>query len=365
MKILIVSGAFYPQNSPRSHRTTELVKEFSRQGHDVTLCIPQTDVDHSGFLSDFPIKINYIPINRNNDGITIFKQIPLLSKIWRRLKYTYLAYPDIQFLWKLPNFFRNEKITYDLLITIAVPHPIHWGMSKALKKNPKLCKTWIGDCGDPFMLQKSDSFRTPFYFKCFELDFCKNVNYISVPFKGAIDGYYPQFHHKIKIIPQAFNFNEVSIEEYKRNDIPTFYYSGGFIPGKRDPRPILDFLLKVEMDFKFIIYTRQRALIENYIPLFNGRLIVRDYIPRLELIKIMSMADFLINLDNNVSEQLPSKIIDYALSNRPILSLNSSNMDCEALISFLNHNFDDKMKVNLQDYDIQRVVGLFIKLIDK
>ena len=35
MKILIVSGFFYPQNTPRAFRTTELAKEFARLGHDV------------------------------------------------------------------------------------------------------------------------------------------------------------------------------------------------------------------------------------------------------------------------------------------------------------------------------------------
>ena len=36
-KILIVSNAFYPENSPRSFRTTELAKELVRQGNKVTL----------------------------------------------------------------------------------------------------------------------------------------------------------------------------------------------------------------------------------------------------------------------------------------------------------------------------------------
>ena len=36
-KILVVSSAFYPENSPRSFRTTELVKELARQGKLETL----------------------------------------------------------------------------------------------------------------------------------------------------------------------------------------------------------------------------------------------------------------------------------------------------------------------------------------
>lgn len=38
MNILIVSGSFYPQNTPRSFRTTELAKEFGRLGLGCQVC---------------------------------------------------------------------------------------------------------------------------------------------------------------------------------------------------------------------------------------------------------------------------------------------------------------------------------------
>ena len=59
MRILIVSGDFYPNNSPRSFRTTELVKEMSKLGHDVTLYIPNFGIDYSEFTEKYPVKIRY------------------------------------------------------------------------------------------------------------------------------------------------------------------------------------------------------------------------------------------------------------------------------------------------------------------
>src|SRR6218665_3238194 len=57
-KILIISRAFYPQNSPRSFRTTELVKEFCKQGHEVTLLTAlQKDFDYTPFLKEHPIRL--------------------------------------------------------------------------------------------------------------------------------------------------------------------------------------------------------------------------------------------------------------------------------------------------------------------
>ena len=40
-KILIITHGFYPEISPRSFRATELVKEFVRQGHEVTVIAPK------------------------------------------------------------------------------------------------------------------------------------------------------------------------------------------------------------------------------------------------------------------------------------------------------------------------------------
>ncbi|MBS1516026.1 MAG: hypothetical protein JSS63_13400, partial [Bacteroidetes bacterium] len=73
-KILIVSSAFYPQNSPRAFRTTELVKEFARQGHSVTLITAKDNTVHEPFEKEFGItikdlgkpKFNEISLNTNN-----------------------------------------------------------------------------------------------------------------------------------------------------------------------------------------------------------------------------------------------------------------------------------------------------------
>ncbi|MBK7525412.1 MAG: hypothetical protein IPI53_15025 [Saprospiraceae bacterium] len=51
MKVLIISGDFYPVNSPRSFRTTELAKELSRQGNEVTLMYSVKDESSIEFLS--------------------------------------------------------------------------------------------------------------------------------------------------------------------------------------------------------------------------------------------------------------------------------------------------------------------------
>lgn len=358
MKVLIVSAAFYPSNSPRSFRTTELVKEFVKENHQVTLCIPKSDYDYSIFQSMYPVDILFMPINR----APISLRCGFCSRIINRVASFLFQYPDIKFCWVIEKSLSHLS-GFDLLISIAAPHPVHWGVKRLLLRKPNITKCWIADCGDPFMLQKSDRFRTPFYFKKNEKNFCKRADFITVPFQGAIKGYYPEFHKKIRIIPQGFCFDDIKLKEcYVPNEIVTFYYSGGFIPGKRDPRPILDFLSKLNIDFRFFIYTRQATLVTSYQKMLGEKLIVKPYIDRLELLYKMSGADFLLNLDNNVEEQLPSKLIDYALTKRPILSINSQNIDKKKFLSFLNRDYSQALRIDVDRYNIKEIVKKFISL---
>jgi hypothetical protein len=62
---------------------------------------------------------------------------------------------------------------YDLLISIAAPHSIHWGIAWARKDGSPIAGIWIADCGDPFMGKENDTFRPPFYFRYLEKWFCQ------------------------------------------------------------------------------------------------------------------------------------------------------------------------------------------------
>src|SRR5699024_6823793 len=145
---------------------------------------------------------------------------------------------------------KKDKEYYDLLISIAVPHTIHWGVAAIWKKHNNLAKTWFADCGDPFMGQENDIFKYPFYFKYSEKWFCRKADYITVPTEASIKAYYSEFHHKIRIIPQGFKFEDIHVEENTyANPVPTFAYAGGFIPGRRDPTEFLNFLINLKKEY--------------------------------------------------------------------------------------------------------------------
>jgi hypothetical protein len=281
----------------------------------------------------------------------------------RRAGLLFLEYPEIEIAFRIKSRLAEQK-NYDLAITIAAPHAVHWGFYSLLSSNKNLCRVWIADCGDPYMGVTIDTFGHMFYFKYLEKRFCRRADYITVPIEGAIEAYYPEFRDKIRVIPQGFKFPPPDFwPKFQPNPIPTFAFAGSFIPGVRDPRPLLEHLSEVHFPFKFVCYTKQAHLMESFYHLLGDKLECRDYIPRDQLLYELAKMDFLINLENRTGRQLPSKLIDYAITGRPILTLDSLSLDIPKLNRFLRNDFSGQFEVNdINSYSIASVAKQFTDL---
>jgi hypothetical protein len=367
-KILLVSSAFYPEISPRSFRATELAKELYRQGHYLTVISKFRDHNYTDFLKELPVSFKMW--NKPTfPKVPEFRRKPLsnISRIIARLLSILFEYPAIEEMFQVKKMLKHEN-AYDLLISFAVPFPVHWGVAKVRSDKYPIAKTWVADCGDPYMFARLDRFKKPFYFKFFEVRFCRKCNYITVPFKEMQNQFYPEFLSKIKIIPQGFNFDEIVLcEEKPKYEKPVFMFAGSIIPGKRDLASFLEFITSLKRDFLFIVYTNQPELYSRYKGIVGEKLVINGYINRLSLVYEMSKADFLVNVDTVLDNQtnveaVPSKLIDYALSNRPILSISSSNLDKELVLEFLNKDYSRQRVINKSQYDISRVAKKFLEL---
>jgi hypothetical protein len=363
-KFLIVSQAFYPGNSPRANRTTELAKELCRQGHEVTVLTPHhpeqealADEYGMGFLDLGSGRWPEIPIfwrGRTN----------LALRAIRRLLWKFLAYPEIETSFRI---FRRLPVgqQFDCIISIAAPHAVHWGVAWRFARNRCFGAPWIADCGDPFMGQENDSFSPAFYFRWVEKAFCRHANWITVPTEGAKDGYYPEFRDKLRVIPQGFRFEDY---ESLRNipqiadGVTRFAYAGLLIPGRRDPRKLLDFLVSREEAFEFHLFTRSRAQVESYAA-NDSRIILHDFVPRGALLPRLAAMDFLLNIENVGQKQTPSKLIDYWLCGRPILSIKSFEFDPAVVEQFLRRDYQAAFQMpNPAQYRIENVAADFVDL---
>ncbi len=360
-KILLVSVSFYPENSPRSFRATELAKEFSRLGHQVTVLTPLK----SDLLITFAQKYRLDLINLvSND----WKDIPTdgsfswLKRTFRRALLILFEYPQIQYLFSVQS--KLKKLSgYDLMISNAVPYPVHWGVAFARTKKHPIAKTWVADCGDPYMLLRYDNFPKLFYFKYLEKHFSRKADWITIPRISMLPNYYPEFHPKIKAIPQGFNFDETPIHSYQPNEVPTFAFAGTFLHKVRNPKELLEVLCQWNKPFRFVVYTQDTSLLDDYRGVLKEKLEIRKSIPRAELIAELSKMDFLVNIGYDPVNQMPSKLIDYFLTQRPVLNYNMDDFNPLQVQEFLSGNYQSALAMpNMEEYDIRQVAQRFLAL---
>ena len=362
MKILIISRNTYPLQGPRAFRTQELSEELARRGHEVILYTVQGNYDYSSYAKEKSIAMHPIHTRHAvgaNDGsgkMTMFDRV--ITKFFKRLFY----YPDIEFVFRMEKILRAEQ-NVDLLITIAQPHSIHWGCGYAKKKlGNSFPKVWVADCGDPFC--GSPFGKWPKYMKIFERKWCKEVNYITVPTKDSIEGYFPEFRKKIHVIPQGFDFSKTPVKEYKGNAVPTFIFTGTIHKG-RSPEKFMDYLLSLETNYRFLLYMHS-PLDKKYEDLSEGRIIYMLAYGRGEIIKACSQADFLINVKNPSTVQTPSKLIDYGIAGRPILDISNDFCEQKEFEEFCKGDFHNQHVLpDLEQYKIENVANHFVKLANK
>lgn len=364
MKILIVTHWFYPRNIPRAFRATELYKELKLQGHSVDLVIGDTK-------KKIKNKDNYIDILGANSSEVLLQKNRKLS-----------GYSAIQKMKKIIEYFFGERYLlssgfflyknisyceYDAVVSVGLPFYVH--LIVALKRKKTIKKTkFISDWGDPFYGDKVRQIAP--YFKLLQKYVCSKFDYLITPTENARK-YFCEYssEEKIKVIPQGFNFKDIELCTYKKNNVPTFAYAGIFYLDKRNPTEFLKFLSELDFEYKFIIYTIKHGkiyeeIIEKYEKILKEKLIVIDLIPRLECIKELSRVDFLINIDNINIEQVPSKLIDYSLSQRPILSFTQNNIPKEKFLKFLSGDYENRVDISLENYDIRNVSKKILELMD-
>lgn len=360
MKILIVSKFFYPTQNPRAFRAFELAKELASQGHLVKVYTAAGSYNYEHIEEKYGFEVSSIGKMKfakvANDSL---HKLSRIDKILNAFLGRWIHFPEVETALRLPEALRSES-NYDLLISLALPHPIHWGCALAIRKNQSLAKTWVADCGDPLTGNKFTNY--PFYFRYIENWAFSKADFLAVPIKEAFLAYDKKHHNKIKVIPQGFNFEKLEKSKVK-NEVPTFAFAGTFYKDKRDPREFLNYLCSLKTNFKFIIYTKDTTLVNPYIDTLKDKIEIRGFIERSVLLQELSKMDFLVNFENLHKEQSPSKLIDYALTGRPILALPSKNIDTKLVNEFFSGVYTGKTVIeNLEDYNIKNVVAKFLGL---
>lgn len=367
MKILIVGRFFPPYNSPRANRTFELAKELARIGHDVTVYALLGDYDYSEMEKKYCLTIK-------DYGPSQWGQVDSVghSHVRKTLFYRISGYviPNMPF-WsqmEIASLIRKKIHNinqYHLIISISHPFWVHFGVF-LLRMKYKGFPVWISDCGDPF--SGSPFIKTPKSFIRLEKWWSRMTDFITIPIEQAKAAYLPESQKKLRVIPQGFSLENIHLREYKPNPVPTFIYAGTFYEDLRDPRRLLDYLSTLNLDFCFKVYSNNPQIIMPYVSKLGHKIAVNGYLPREDILRELCTADFLVNIKNFGTVQSPSKLIDYTLSKRPIISISSAfdSQEQQVFNEFMNGNYQHQdVPLDISVYDIKNVAKQFVELYEE
>ena len=334
-RILIVTHQFIPHQSPRTTRWKLLYDELIESGYDVTVITGTLQ------LSEDP-NIKYIG-NKKASGIVKNLRIQsnikqdssyknylykLLKKIYRFF-YKFFAWPDYTMFW-IFSIWKNRKkidIDYDLIISVSLPFSSHVA---AYIINKDKNKKWIMDIGDPFSLKTNAFENNRYLYKSlnyyFENKFYKKAHQVVFTHQESANEHKIFFNmpeNKVTIGSPISTFSQELFQKsvsfnYEAKPI-TIGYFGVLTKGVRSPSQVLKFFEQTDFEFHWYTNSDSKEMIkQNKIDFNRNKLF--DMVTRNEALeKMVTSLHCLLSIGNLNPSQLPSKIIEYISTGKPVL----------------------------------------------
>ena len=338
-KILIVTHQYTPHLSPRTTRWKSIVDELVSLGHEVNIVTgtQQNDLNQDKNIIYVGNKSSNNFVNNLRDKSNNIGDTSKIKKIYyRSLKGIYrfivktFSWPDYSMFWLL-SIIKNKKklnIDYDIMISVSLPFSSHIA---GYIINKKKKKEWIMDIGDPFTLKKdapeNNKYLYGFLNKYYENKFYLLASKILFTHKESLN-----FHQEyFKIDPsKTFVANPISKFDheifykslnYDYSSKPIkFGYFGIFTKGVRSPRNFLESIKNID-DLEIFWYVNEDSreqIKSNNLMISNSHF--KSIVPREEAKNLMAdSVHCLISIGNMNTNQLPSKVIEYLSTGKPVI----------------------------------------------
>lgn len=380
--IVITSYYFQPENTPRAFRTFELAKYFSSQGKMVYVVIPDYNYDYSQIENNYNMKIIQTKarfgrkkINsekKSGAGDNSILKIPIIKNF---LRY-FIGTKDFLFCIPLFKFLKELHIQKNIskysFIAIALPFSVTLGTAFLLRKLRINKSNAIAEYGDPYYF--NPAIKRLFIHKYIEKYALNYFNFITVPTPNIRNCYtYYKKESRIITIPQGFELENIELSNFVSNNPVTFGYTGSFYENQRiSIIDFMEFLVTLDMNFKFIVFTDLKMKIGDGVKLIlpyqsklGSKLEINDLIPRKDCIKEISKMNFLIYINSDSGDFIPSKLIDYKISKRPVLLVDKTKGYREVFQEFIAEDYtkDHMNNIDLNYYDIKNVGKKFESLL--
>ena len=374
-KILIMTAAYGKDSeSPCGKDVYELSKTLSKAGYDVNVLTLTKENKQIEKLEEITLnKVESLTSRRKHlieeytQKCNIIKRLKLhwaLHKINHKIADTYFM-GDLMSYDALNDWIKEvSHKTFDLLISVSYPFYIQ-GYAKFVRKKLHI-KKWIPYLLDPHAdnvhcykdKRKRRGKKENKIFKA-----CTNIFTVEEIVTQARYSPIKKFLQKIQYIPTHLMTDNTKYQKKNNTDLIHFVYTGLFYPDIRNPEKLLQYFTQLPNNYILTLYSRGCVdIVTRYKEILGDRLQINDYIlDQEEYNKMIGQADFLVDVGNTVSNQVPSKILTYCSFGKPIIHFKNCKNEV------VGEKFQQYPLFNVVDYsnDISVVVEEIKNIVKK
>ena len=368
-RMLVISFSYAPMLHARAFRWTALTRHFASRGWEVDVLTswqPGAQESVAGTLRihragwRWAEKLRNLLQRRRGQTAASSAASPgtgsrILHAI-RSLLWQPFYWPDSSCFWYWPAKAAALRLVreraHDVVVSVT---PTFTGVlvGAALHRaHPRV--RWVLDVGDPFSLQLHAAFNNAWLYGALNRRVERRTfalaDAISVTTPQTAARYaeaFPESAGKIAVIPPLFSVPDDRVAPAS-HDAMRFVYVGTLYKDLREPGfllEIFDALRRSSPERKLELHlygdTHQfAALLDLWRARLGDALRVHGSVPRGEVAAAIEGASVLVNIGNRSDDQLPSKLVEYVASGKPIVSIASGEGDLSA--AFLR-GYPDKL----------------------
>lgn len=362
MNILIVTHSYAPDPRPRAFRWTAIAQAWAARGFRVDVVttgrrggeahdqrsgvyVHRVGEHLMGRLTQQSSNAKTVGTADDTAMACLRRGVRLIAKILHDYTWKNIYWPDYACPWYRPALREAKRLcgsrNYDGVITVSHPftgHLVGLGLKKAL---PEL--RWVVDIGDPFSIDTTVPSNNHRLYRRLnrraEAAVLNKCDAISVTVEGCRKIFMDDFAigpDKIRVIPPLLSLateTEEGSAPFEKNGFIDLVYLGVLYASIRRPDAVLALFAALHTQLKnsrlHFIGDIQGCDDEfAQYPDLNGKFIFRhEPVARSRVAAILSSSEALINIGNDTSHQLPSKLVEYVAAGRPILNVVAQETD--------------------------------------
>jgi glycosyltransferase involved in cell wall biosynthesis len=384
LHILLITYSYYPALNPRAFRWTELAEYWTSTGDTVDVIagwLPgAARVEECNRVRVYRVggglverlragltgKSSRAPVVANGGTRSLAAswvaraagRIGTAAKWIHDRTWKKLYWPDYACLWYFPAVGQAERLLserrYDALVTVSLPFTSHLVGRRIKRRSPGL--TWLVDTGDPFCFLDATPHNNLRLYQRLNyraerqvFNGCDAIAVTTEATRRIYQGLFPEAVGKIEVIPPLVPEEKQGDQEDVFADDGTLrlVFIGTLYRTIRDPGPLLAAFVRLlqtdlasRLELHFFGGTNDcETRFNPYAGLIGKKVFLHGTVPRARALAAMRQAATLINIGNETPYQLPSKLLEYMASGRPIINFVSGPDDSSlgVLEKYLRH----------------------------